>query len=103
MEGIPQATLLLVNLVVSPLSVRVLQAFKRWSGLSGRPMAYIAVGFSFGLGALVAVAFGLVTAREALSPYVLLGSGGIVSALAGLIYNVLKERLGLGDHEPKNK
>lgn len=94
MNGSEQAVLFLVNTVVSPVAVYVVQIVKRLTGWSGPRMAKVAALVAFGFGAVVAILTGLASIGEVLSPAVLVGGGGITATLAGAIYGTLKDRMG---------
>lgn len=94
MNEVPEAVLILLNMVIAPAAVWVLQELKQRTGWGGPRMAKVACVLSFFIGAAVALVLGLATLGEVLSPFVLIGSGGITSAITAYIYDILKARMG---------
>lgn len=94
MNGIPDAVMVLVNVVVAPAAVYVVQALKQLTGWRGPRMAKVGACVAFLLGAGVAVVTGLATVGEVLSPLHLISGGGVSATLAGAIYAALKDRMG---------
>ncbi len=95
MESLPQVTLILLNLVVAPVCVKIMQWLKRTTHWPGTTMMYVAPIFCYAVGVGIALGTGLVSIGEAFSPFVLLGSGGVVASIASIVYNALEVPLGL--------
>ncbi len=94
MSEVPEVVLILVQSIVAPVAVWLLQAVKQATGWRGPRMAKAAAVLSFVGGAALALVLGLASVGEILSPLQLVGAGGITSAIAGAIYSTLKDRMG---------
>lgn len=87
----------LISILVGLVAVPLLQVFKRYTGLSGPAMRWLAFVISLFLGAIIVVSNGKVSWEELFTnPMLLLGSGGIVMSTATLIYGSIKDKMQLG-------
>lgn len=98
---LPQSTLLLVNVLATPVVLAVLQGIKRVLGIAGKTMEWFAFVFCFGVGIAIALVTGIATGEQLASPFYLFGSGSAVFAITRIIYRTVADKLKLSGDIPK--
>ena len=78
------------------VAVPIIQVFKRYLHISGTPMAWITILLSIVIASITSLLAGEVTLSGLLAdPLLFFGGGGVVMGVATVVYQSIKDKMGL--------